>query len=136
VDPTNPAITNSLWVCCIRSLAVFVKTVIIIFVFMWVRWSLPRFRFDQVMMLAWRALIPMSLALLAMTAIIVYFWAPMQATLDKLDGWTSLALLCGNVLVLLFSMGISMVLPPAPETNRKIRIPGSRYNRTPLPAGV
>ena len=32
----------------------FGKTLVIIFVFMWVRWSLPRFRFDQLMMLAWR----------------------------------------------------------------------------------
>jgi hypothetical protein len=39
---------------------------------MWVRWSLPRFRFDQLMMLAWRALIPISLALLMMTAIVVF----------------------------------------------------------------
>ncbi len=46
---------------------------VIIFVFMWVRWSLPRFRFDQLMMLAWRALIPISLALLLMTALIIYF---------------------------------------------------------------
>ena len=43
----------------------------IIFVFMWVRWSLPRFRFDQLMMLAWRALIPISLALLMVTGVVL-----------------------------------------------------------------
>ena len=139
VDPSNPSITNSLSVCCVRALAVFVKTLIVIFVFMWVRWSLPRFRFDQLMMLAWRALIPISLGLLAVTAVIIYFWTPM-ATSDnqplRIDGWTALILLAGNVLVLLLSMWISMLIPPPPATNRKIRVRGSRFNRTPVPAGA
>jgi NADH-quinone oxidoreductase subunit H len=139
IDPTNPAITNSVWVCCFRALAVFIKTLIVIFVFMWVRWSLPRFRFDQLMMLAWRALIPISLGLLAATAVIMYFWTPMATSEGaplRIDGSTALVLLGGNVLVLLLAMWISMLIPPPPETNRKIRIAGSRYNRTPLPAGV
>ena len=42
----------------VRGLVFFSKTLLIIFVFMWVRWSLPRFRFDQLMMLAWRATDP------------------------------------------------------------------------------
>ena len=41
---------------------------------MWVRWSLPRFRFDQLMGLAWRALIPMSLVMLLVTCVVVYFF--------------------------------------------------------------
>ena len=138
-DPTNTSITTSLGLCIVRSLVVFVKTLIVIFVFMWVRWSLPRFRFDQLMMLAWRALIPISLGLLVATAVIMYFWTPM-ATSDnqplRIDGWTALILLAGNVLVLLLSMWISMLIPPAPLTNRKIRVAGSRFNRTPVPAGA
>jgi NADH-quinone oxidoreductase subunit H len=117
-------------------LAVFVKTIIVIFVFMWVRWSLPRFRFDQLMMLAWRALIPISLAMLVMTALIMYFWAPDSNGPTRLDGWASLALLGGNVLVLLLSMAISLVLPAAPATNRKVRVPNSRFLKTPIAAGA
>jgi len=136
------AVTNSLTVCLVRALVVFVKTLIVIFVFMWVRWSLPRFRFDQLMMLAWRALIPMSLALLAMTAIIVYFWAPEWSSADGpvrimgINGETALALLGGNILVLLISMAASMVIPAAPQTNRKARVPGSRFLKTPVAAGA
>ena len=129
-------VTNSLAVCLIRAIAVFIKTLIVIFVFMWVRWSLPRFRFDQLMMLAWRALIPISLALLVMTAIVVYIWAPSHEVAMRVDGWMAWALLAGNVAVLLVSMLVSVVLPPPPETNRKVRVPGSRFARTPLPAGT
>src|SRR5688572_9501709 len=59
----SPAVTDSLLMCIVRSLVFFTKTLVIIGVFMWVRWSLPRFRFDQIMNLAWRALIPISLIL-------------------------------------------------------------------------
>jgi NADH-quinone oxidoreductase subunit H len=139
VDPAHPAVTNSLIVCLVRAIAVLVKTLIVIFVFMWVRWSLPRFRFDQLMMLAWRALIPIALAMLVMTAIILYFWSPdvdASGNVIRIDGGTALALLGGNVLVLLMSMAISQMLPPAPLTNRKVRVPGSRYLKTPVAALV
>jgi NADH-quinone oxidoreductase subunit H len=139
----NGAVTNSLTVCIVRALAVFVKTLIIIFVFMWVRWSLPRFRFDQLMMLAWRALIPISLATLIMTAIILYFWAPEWSSaadgsmrVTRIEGWTALYLLIGNVVVLLAAMLLSLVIPAAPLTNRKMRVPGSRFLKTPVAAGA
>jgi len=68
--------------------AVFAKVTVLclkiagfLFVMMWIRWTVPRFRFDQVMRLAWKALIPITLALVVLTAGLLYlgrhlsFWA-------------------------------------------------------------
>ncbi|MCO6437753.1 MAG: NADH-quinone oxidoreductase subunit NuoH [Phycisphaerae bacterium] len=48
------------------------KVAICIFVMMWVRWTLPRFRFDQLMRLAWSGLIPLMLVLFVWTVVLVY----------------------------------------------------------------
>ncbi len=47
------------------------KTYVLIFVVMWVRWTFPRVRFDQLMNFSWKVLIPLSLANLVITAIVV-----------------------------------------------------------------
>ena len=50
------------------------KVVCFIFLFMWVRWTIPRFRYDQLMHLGWRILIPLALFnMLATGAFILYF---------------------------------------------------------------
>ena len=60
----------------ILSAAIFaVKTAFFIWVFVWVRWTLPRFRYDQLMRLGWKALLPLALLNL--------FWAAGLVTL----GW-------------------------------------------------
>jgi NADH-quinone oxidoreductase subunit H len=128
----HPAITTSIVVSVARAVVFFVKTLIIIFVFMWVRWSLPRFRFDQLMMLAWRALIPISLALLMMTAIIVFCYH--GASYDRVGGSMALMLLGANVVAGALIAIVSTLIPPAPLTNRRVTVAGSRYAKTPLPS--
>ncbi|HEY1041032.1 MAG TPA: NADH-quinone oxidoreductase subunit H, partial [Bacteroidia bacterium] len=44
-----------------------VKIFIFISVFMWIRWTIPRFRYDQLMNLGWKILIPLSILNLAIT---------------------------------------------------------------------
>ena len=53
------------------SLAVFIlKTAFFVFVFIWVRWTLPRFRYDQLMHLGWNILLPLSILNLLATALV------------------------------------------------------------------
>ncbi|MFZ2446525.1 MAG: NADH-quinone oxidoreductase subunit NuoH [Syntrophobacteraceae bacterium] len=49
------------------------KTYVLIFVIMWVRWTFPRVRFDQLMNFSWKVMIPISLANLVITAIVLKF---------------------------------------------------------------
>ena len=53
------------------TVALFAKILFFIFFFMWVRWTLPRFRYDQLMNLGWKTLLPLSIANLLVTAIVL-----------------------------------------------------------------
>jgi NADH-quinone oxidoreductase subunit H len=132
VDPKNPAITAYWLANVIRFVVFFSKTMVIIFVFMWVRWSLPRFRFDQLMMIAWRSLIPISLGLMMVTFIILYFVA--DPSDGFVDGKLAFCLLVGNGAVVILAMLISKVIPAAPLTNRRLKVADSRFTNTPHPA--
>jgi NADH-quinone oxidoreductase subunit H len=44
----------------------------IMWVFVWLRWTLPRFRYDQLMGLGWRVMLPLALANLFVTSIVPF----------------------------------------------------------------
>ncbi len=50
-----------------------IKSTALIFFFIWVRWSIPRFRYDQLMTLGWRVLFPLALANVIITGIVLAF---------------------------------------------------------------
>ncbi len=52
-------------------LALFIKLCGFIFFYMWVRWTIPRFRYDQLMHLGWRILIPLSIFNIIITGIVL-----------------------------------------------------------------
>jgi len=62
---------NSLLLGLIHIGVFFAKMAFFMIVFIWVRWMLPRFRYDQLMDLGWRRFIPMALANIVVTAIVV-----------------------------------------------------------------
>ncbi|TAH34588.1 MAG: NADH-quinone oxidoreductase subunit NuoH [Planctomycetota bacterium] len=53
------------------ALAMVVKMGFFLLLYVWVRWTLPRFRYDQLMYLGWRVLLPLSLANLAVTGVVL-----------------------------------------------------------------
>jgi len=55
----------------IQVLAFCAKVAFLVFFFIWVRWSLPRFRYDQLMNLGWKVMLPLSILNIIVTAIVV-----------------------------------------------------------------
>jgi len=55
----------------IGMLVLFGKLCFFIFFYMWVRWTIPRFRYDQLMRLGWKMLIPLAIANIIITGIII-----------------------------------------------------------------
>jgi NADH-quinone oxidoreductase subunit H len=51
------------------------KLAVLVFFFIWVRWTFPRLRYDQLMQLGWKVLLPLSIANLLLTAFWVYLRA-------------------------------------------------------------
>ncbi len=68
----------------IVSLLIFViKMAVVLYLYFWLRWTLPRFRYDQLMDIGWKWLIPSALINIALSAIAIF-------VLQALDGWRGL----------------------------------------------
>jgi len=49
----------------------FLKICVMVFIYMWVRWTIFRYRYNQLMSIGWKVLLPLSIANLAVTAIVI-----------------------------------------------------------------
>jgi len=61
----------SLFATIVQVLAFVAKVIFFSWFFIWVRWTLPRFRYDQLMALGWKLMLPLSLANLVITAVVI-----------------------------------------------------------------
>ena len=72
--PWGGEILVSNWVYVLLGMLSFsIKVVIFCWVFMQIRWTLPRFRYDQLMKLGWKGLFPISVVNVAVTAVVLVF---------------------------------------------------------------
>jgi NADH-quinone oxidoreductase subunit H len=94
----------------------FGKTVLLVCLVIIVRWTLPRFRYDQVMSLGWQGLIPASLLLLVGMAFMVYYKALI---------WWELSLL--NLGLFVVMLAVQPLLPKTGK-NRRVPLAGSRFS--------
>jgi len=68
----NPAMAHPILVGLLH-IGIFIgKMLALMVVFIWVRWMLPRFRYDQLMDLGWRRFIPLALANILVTAVVLW----------------------------------------------------------------
>jgi len=64
------------WVNALLGLGIFFgKTAFFLFVFIWVRWTLPRFRWDQIMAFGWKALLPLAMVTVLLSGAFVLLWS-------------------------------------------------------------
>jgi NADH-quinone oxidoreductase subunit H len=91
------------------------KVFLLICLTMMVRWTLPRFRFDQLMRLSWEGMIPASLVLVLVTS----FWLYL--------GWTDYMWL-GSLAALAIIWLAGPWLPRQPNPNHKVPMIGSRFS--------
>jgi NADH-quinone oxidoreductase subunit H len=98
------------------------KVLLLLFVMMWIRWTLPRLRFDQLMRLAWRGLIPIALLVLLATSLLTYYGARAWYYHFAVD-----------FLIFLTAAIIAPLVPAGAPVNRRVPLEGSRFN-PPTPA--
>lgn len=65
---------NSFWMSFISFSVMMMKISFFLFLFLWIRWTIPRFRYDQLMNLGWKKLIPLALVNMIITAAVILWF--------------------------------------------------------------
>ncbi len=121
-DPlTSPAATSFLAV--LAKIGVYLGKVVTVAVFtMVVRWTIPRLRYDQIMMTGWNLVIPVALVQVVVVSFMIYM------------GWTGLLpMLAANIGLMALTLIVVPFMPKS-QANRKLPLYGSRFN--PMPGEV
>jgi len=98
----------AVWKTVLTFLSFSVKTAAVVFVFMWVRWTLPRFRYDQLMDLGWKFFIPALMAYIVIIAASLYGLEAVGLALGRGVALAlfALNLLLGGILLFVVDRGV------------------------------
>lgn len=108
---TQPDATQ--WYAVLAKISVLsAKIILFLFAMMWIRWTLPRFRYDQLMRLAWKGLIPITLALFFLAAALLFY------NLQQSPLWA----LSGNLVILVVAL-IAASSSHRRVTGRQVNLP-------------
>ncbi len=111
LNPTFAAVIAAV----IKTTILIAKVFALLVTMMWIRWTLPRFRFDQLLRLAWRGLTPIMLLLLLTTNVMVH-----------LNCQTYMWL--ANIALALLILIIIPLISQGPSPNIRIPLKGSRFS--------
>jgi NADH-quinone oxidoreductase subunit H len=112
-----PGIPDAGWLgIALKLLVMFLKVTFFILVYMVVRWTIPRFRFDQLMGLAWKVLIPLALANLVAVMVVQQLIAVYH--LDPRWQWVLLPV----SLVMIVAAGFFAVKEPLAPERRRVEV--------------
>lgn len=106
---------GGIWMILLQFAIVLGKVLFMVILTMVVRWTLPRFRFDQLMRLAWEGMIPTALLLLLVTSFFIFL------------GWNGYMWL-GSVAALGIVLVVYPWLPRQASPNHRVPMYGSRFN--------
>ena len=112
------------------------KILFFVFVFIWIRWTLPRFRYDQLMALGWKFMLPTSLAYIVVIATATLV---MQYLGIYPDSWKfSVAMLGLNIVLMTIIVGVvdrgRLISPAYSRLDKRnlAKLRGARYDRVRL----
>lgn len=105
------------WAALIKFSVFWGKTSLLVLFFMLIRWTLPRFRFDQLMKLAWKAMVPAGLLLVVLTGVLAAYGVQ-----------RNFAYAFGVNAVLLVAMLLFAATSKAPITGRQSNLPHIRVH--------
>jgi NADH-quinone oxidoreductase subunit H len=106
---------GGIWMILLQFAIVLGKVLFMVVLTMVVRWTLPRFRFDQLMRLAWEGMIPAGLLLLLVTSFFIFF------------GWSAYLWL-GSIVALGIVLLVYPRLPKQANPNHRVPLYGSRFS--------